>query len=219
MTEINKLNRDEQLAVIIANGSFLPETLIRRIVADKFVLVLDGAFNRLHELGIKPDVLLGDLDSVDQSLVEREDLSIIHAPDQDKTDLQKGIVYCDDLGMARIEIICATGGERMDHVLGNFRTLRSCYDVERELIMHTAHQSIRFVKNGSCTIQGKPGDKCGIMAFPEAYFTSKGLRWNGDHHFLEFAYSESTCNELISERAIIEVQGEALVIEPLHYSH
>lgn len=205
-------------AVIVANGSFLPKELIQRIVADKFVLALDGAFNKLHELVIMPDALLGDLDSVDMSLVEQAGVEVISVPDQNKTDLQKGIAYCDDLAVSQIEIICATGAKRMDHALGNFRTLRSCYDPERVMLLHTAHQTIRFIKNDTCTIEGKAGDKCGIMAFPEAHFTSSGLRWNGNHHFLEFAYSDSTCNELVADRAIIDVQGEALIIGPLHYA-
>ena len=201
--------------VIIANGSFLPNSLINKIIADKYVLALDGAFNQLHELAIMPNALLGDLDSVDKQLLENSEVTIVPAPDQNKTDLQKGIAYCDRLGASQVEIICATGGERMDHALGNFRALRSSHNPERDLCLHTAHQTIRFVKDSSCEIHGKPGDKCGIMAFPEAYFTSTGLRWNGDNHLLEFALSDSTCNELISECAKIQVRGEALIIGPL----
>lgn len=58
-----------------------------------FVIVLDGAINRVIDLGIKIDVLFGDFDRVDLSqeeiLKSQFPIEIIHAPNQDKTDLEK----------------------------------------------------------------------------------------------------------------------------------
>ena len=51
--------------VIIANGPFLTEDIIAEAVkvSDRIV-VLDGALGQLASLGIKPDIIIGDFDSI-----------------------------------------------------------------------------------------------------------------------------------------------------------
>ncbi len=222
----------ERQFVIVANGEFLRSEVLRSILAGKHVLALDGAIDRLMQLGIVPHTLLGDFDSIvsharwglesdfadidhdSESYIGKYGIHIVPAKDQSRTDLQKGIDYCDSQQAKCIDIICATSGDRMDHVLCNLRTLKSRYQSSRPLLIHTNTETIQFVCDDSCDIVGEVGDKCGIFAFPEASFSSSGLRWNGDNTPLKFAFSDSACNELTSRNARIAIQGEALLISP-----
>jgi len=196
--------------LIIANGDFLSTDLIAKAAKDKRIVALDGAYNRLAALNILPDIVLGDFDSIDQAVTNKA-IEVIHAPDQHKTDLIKGIEYCDQQGAASISIICAAGG-RMDHHEAAMRSLRRAYRKDRPMCLHTEQQTIRFVKDESLIIMGKVGDKCGILAYPAAVMTSSGLRWDVRDYKLEFAFSDSTSNELSMPTAEIHISGEALII-------
>jgi thiamine pyrophosphokinase len=88
---------DQEPALIIANGAACSEELMGQLLEwSPLVIVLDSAINRVIELGIKVDVLLGDFDRGFDPDYYRElqyPLEIIHTPNQDKTDLEKAFDY------------------------------------------------------------------------------------------------------------------------------
>ena len=115
--------RDEQEpALLIANGAACdPELLGQLLEWSPTVVVLDSAIWRVLDLDVKVDVLLGDFDrALDLNLVRARQypIEIIPAPDQDKTDLQKGIELLIERGYPAVNIVWATG-RRADHTLAN----------------------------------------------------------------------------------------------------
>lgn len=205
--------------VIIANGTFHTKEIIEEVIRGKTIIALDGAANKLRKLNIKPDVILGDFDSINDSLsfFQTKKVLIVPAKNQDFTDLQKGIQYCDTQNAESIHIICAHGRDE-DHHQSNFRTLRKEYKKERPIYLHSETQTLRQAKDETITFDGCVGDKCGIVAAPAGSFTSTGLKYNGKNYELNYGHSESTSNELISDSATVTITGEALVIMPPIYS-
>lgn len=219
--------------IIIANGPFLPPAIIMEAIQNKTIVSLDGATNKLSRLNITPHIILGDFDSINKANRERygikggivdidddspaykgnENVMIVPAKIQNATDLQKAIRYCDKIGAASITILCATGG-RMDFHESNLRTLRSHYRETRPLIMHTEQQTIRYLKDEDLIMTGMPGDKCGVVGYPEGFMTSEGLEYETNNYPLKFGFSESTCNALKGYQAVIRIKGEALAITP-----
>lgn len=117
---------DQEPALIIANGAACsPELLGQLLEWSPFVIVLDSAIERVFELGIKVDVLLGDFDRDFNPEYYREKqypLEIIYTPDQDKTDLEKGLEYLIEKGHKAANIVWATG-KRADHTITNITNL------------------------------------------------------------------------------------------------
>lgn len=119
--------RDEQEpALLIANGESCSEELLGQLLEwSPVVVVLDRAIWRVLDLGIKIDVLLGDFDEgLDLDLIRQSQfpLEIIHTPDQNKTDLEKGIEYLISRGHSAVNIVWATG-RRADHSLTNMTNI------------------------------------------------------------------------------------------------
>lgn len=119
--------RDKQEpALIIANGeSCSAEVLGQLLEWSPYVLVLDGALDRVMDLQIKIDAVLGDFDSlhnVEEKLQHYGPIEVIHTPEQDKTDLQKGIDYLMQQGHKAANVVWATG-RRADHHFNNLATL------------------------------------------------------------------------------------------------
>lgn len=90
-----------------------------------YVLVLDGALQRVLDMNIRVDAVLGDFDSVAPGWEEHgalQGVRIVHAPDQERTDLQKGIEFLIAEGQTAAHIVWATG-RRSDHHFNNVATL------------------------------------------------------------------------------------------------
>ncbi|GAB4392943.1 MAG: thiamine diphosphokinase [Gammaproteobacteria bacterium] len=198
--------------LIIADGDYQSPQLIKTLMLNKTVIALDGSYSRLKNLDIKPDIVLGDMDTLQVDLQELSKITkVIKLPDQNTTDLQKAIIYCDQHNAEQIDIVCALGG-RVDHTLVNLRVLRKYYRKQRSIILHTDTQQMQFVRDQKITIHGKIGDYCAIMAFPQGQFSSHGLKYDVINFPLEFGESESACNQLASTQALLNIQGDALLI-------
>lgn len=122
MSSHHIVREGQEPALIIANGEACSNELLGQLLEwSPFVVVLDGAMHRVSELGIKVDVLLGDFDSKNNAIdfaASQMNIEIVHTPDQDKTDLQKGIELLIDRKFESVNILWATG-RRADHNLSN----------------------------------------------------------------------------------------------------
>ncbi len=119
--------RDKQEpALIIANGASCSTELLEQLLEwNPFVMVLDGALDRVLDLGIRIDALLGDMDGAEdhrEKTAHLQGLKILYRPDQQWTDLQKGIEYLIEEGFPGANILWATG-LRADHTFNNIATL------------------------------------------------------------------------------------------------
>ncbi|WP_427872582.1 thiamine diphosphokinase [Flavobacterium sp. MMS24-S5] len=113
---------DQEPALIIANGAACdPELLGQLLEWSPLVIVLDSAIERVIELGIKVDVLLGDFDrGFDPEIYKTSQfpIEIVHTPDQDKTDLEKAFDYLIERKIPAVNVVWATG-KRADHTITN----------------------------------------------------------------------------------------------------
>jgi thiamine pyrophosphokinase len=91
--------------------------------------------------------------------------------------------------------------------------------------IYTDTQVLEYVKDREIIITGTSGQHCGIMAFPKARMSTRGLKYDthiettNDSFDLELGFSESISNELSQETATIKIQGEALIIYSHPYCH
>ncbi len=117
---------DQEPALIIANGAACnPELLGQLLEWSPLVIVLDSAMERVMELDIKVDVLLGDFDrDFDPNYYKEKQypIEIVHTPDQDKTDLEKAFDYLYERNIPAVNVVWATG-KRADHTITNLTNI------------------------------------------------------------------------------------------------
>ncbi|WP_026728959.1 thiamine diphosphokinase [Flavobacterium denitrificans] len=117
---------DQEPALIIANGAACsPELLGQLLEWSPLVVVLDSAIERVLELGIKVDVLLGDFDRGFDPEIYRTSqypIEIVHTEDQEKTDLEKACDYLVERGIPAVNVVWATG-KRADHTITNLTNI------------------------------------------------------------------------------------------------
>ena len=111
---------------MIANGQSCSMELLGQLLEwNPYVLVLDGALDRVLMNGIKVDAVLGDYDSLNVNRVSldlEQQINWIHTPDQDFTDFDKGIEHLIDEGYSAVNVVWATG-KRLDHAHNNLLSM------------------------------------------------------------------------------------------------
>jgi thiamine pyrophosphokinase len=201
--------------LIVANGPFLSKAIILEAAENAFIIALDGASNKLFKLGIKPNIILGDFDSFQGKVDFFSDVKRLIIPDQNFTDLQKGLKFAKKYA-SEIHIVCATGG-RMDHEQSNIRSLQSEYSIHCPIYLHNECQTMTFASNQTILIAGKHHDYCGLFGMPEAVMLVKnaGLGYGGEKPYVLSSSSFSVSNRLIGDDgAIVEITGDALIVNP-----
>ena len=129
---------DQEPALIIANGAACSEELMGQLLEwSPLVIVLDAAIERVLELGIKVDVLLGDFDrgfNSEYYLEKQYPLKIVHTPNQDKTDLEKAFDYLIEEGHKAVNVVWATG-KRADHTITNITNIVAYRDTLKIVVL------------------------------------------------------------------------------------
>ena len=140
---------DQEPALIIANGASCSYELLGQLLEwSPIVVVLDNAIERVLQLSIKVDVLLGDFDDDFNPEVYKEKqfpLEIVHTPNQDKTDLEKAFDYLIEKGHNAVNVVWATG-KRADHTITNITNIVSYRD-KLKIVILDDHSKIFLLPN------------------------------------------------------------------------
>jgi len=217
MSSHHIVREGQEPALIIANGEACSNELLGQLLEwSPFVVVLDGAISRVLELGIKVDVLLGDFDSHNHALeyiTAQQPVEIVHAPDQNKTDLQKGIEFLISRNFDAVNIIWAMG-RRADHTLSNVTDIVR-YKNQIGIVLLDDYSRIfplpkKFQK---WYVQHTP-----ISLMPVGTVkgvSSKGLMYELNQDELLLGYRTSSSNETIADGvvSITHEEGDLLLME------
>lgn len=117
-------------AIIIANGNYLDKEKFLELFDDgDYIICADGGLNYAHNMGIKPDLLLGDLDSANENYLKfYQDIEIMkYNPEKDYTDTELAIITAIKKGYTNICLVCATG-TRLDHTGANIYLIEKYYN-------------------------------------------------------------------------------------------
>lgn len=173
----------------------------------------DGSANKLIQMGIKPSLIIGDLDSLNRDIIPSE-IEILHIPDQNSTDLQKVLDVIEDKDLFPCMIYGVTGRET-DHTLYNLAVIEQ-YSQKHKIIFHDSAYKDRekygiYVQD---FLYGKlsVGSKISILSSSNSMVTTKGLTWELNNFELSSKIS-SARNIVKSEEVEIKVhQGQVLVL-------
>lgn len=114
------MNEKKNVSVILNGQMPTDDTIINQITNSNYIIAVDGSANKLFDLEIIPDVIIGDLDSLQN--IKNKDIELVETPDQNKTDFRKTLEWCIEKNILNISIF-GISGESEDHFLGNYYTL------------------------------------------------------------------------------------------------
>lgn len=93
--------------------------LIEPIGAEDYVIAADGGLAHTRKLGITPQAIIGDFDSLGYV----PEGSTVFPVEKDDTDSMLAVKHALALGYRRFALYGAMDGKRLDHTVANFQTL------------------------------------------------------------------------------------------------
>jgi thiamine pyrophosphokinase len=137
-------------ALIIANGEVPAPGLVRPLLRTcDLIVCADGGANTARKLGIIPDIILGDLDSMTAATRRHfRNVPLLRIAEQENTDLEKALLSCVRWGIQSVDVVGATGG-RIDHTaaaMGCFRRFGSRIVMEMHDSSGTLSRAGRHVR-------------------------------------------------------------------------
>jgi thiamine pyrophosphokinase len=114
------MNEKKNVSVILNGQMPTDDAIINQITNSDYIIAVDGSANKLFDLEIIPDVIVGDLDSFEN--INNKNIELVETPDQNKTDFRKTLEWCIEKNILNISIY-GISGKSEDHFLGNYYTL------------------------------------------------------------------------------------------------
>src|SRR5690242_4120491 len=202
------------LVVVFAGGDPVDPRVARLVPHDAMFVAADSGLHAAHQLGIRVDVVVGDMDSVDSvqldhaiangAVVER------HRADKDFTDLELAFQVAQRAGATDVLVVGGAGG-RLDHLLANQLLLAS--DTYQHLHVECLAGDARCtVVRGRAELHGKPGSLLTLLALggPANGIRTTGLRYPLDNDTLHPGSTRGVSNELVEPRATLECDDGVL---------
>lgn len=203
--------------VVCSGGTIRATDALRR--EPHVVIAADGGADEALRLGLRVDVLVGDMDSVSPSSLEAVEAAggrvVRHPADKDATDLELALDEAIASGVDRVLVAGGAGG-RLDFVLGNALVLthERLSAVEIDAVFGVARL---HVVRDERAFDGEIGELVSLLAVggPARGVRTRGLRWELDGHDLPAASGWGMSNELTEGSASIALgEGVVLVVRP-----
>lgn len=174
------------------------------------IIAADGAMNALHELGLVPKVVIGDLDSVSTEILAN--IEVIHKPDQNSCDFEKALLYLREAHLLPAIIVGINGGY-IDHILNNISIF-----LQQDCIFYASSIVGHVIRAGEERIFSLPiNTKISLIGFPSAQVSTQGLQWELQNYEMCFLGKNSSFNRTCAEYVSITVHtGLSLVLVYLH---
>lgn len=183
------------------------------------VIAADGGLDRALDLGLRPSVVVGDLDSVsDGSLrrAESEGIRIVrHPAEKDATDLELALDEALALGARRVLVVASAGG-RLDHLLTSTLLLAAPAYAGVEVDALVGEALVHVVRNAR-VLAGTPGEILTLAAVGGAAegIVTEGLAYPLHDETLHPGSSRGVSNVFSAPEARVTVaNGVLLAIRP-----
>ncbi len=205
-------------AVVFANADINDYSFCEEYIKDAVIICCDGGMRHAMRLGITPDYIVGDFDSVSADVLEyykRQDIELKQVPcRKDETDMELGIRHAAEIGADDITLIGGIGS-RMDHTLANvFQLIRiNKLGITGRLVNEN---NIITICTGEARINGKKGDLVSFVPItPEVRgVTTYGLEYPLDRATLYMDSPLGVSNVMEgSEAGYTFEEGMALIIK------
>lgn len=204
-------------AVIFLRSSFFKPAQFEERTKNALLIGCDGGTQHILDLGLVPDVAIGDFDSFDPVKLPTQTKVIRFPADKDKLDSELAIRYAIEQGCTKITIL-GFYGDRFDHMLGNTFLLSHPDFQDIDLRIISGQQEIYAVRQ-SVQIHGQIDDVISFFPLSEiarATSTHGALNYPLNDYELSPHGNQGISNVLVKKTVEVEVQQGSLLIIHTH---
>jgi thiamine pyrophosphokinase len=203
-------------AVVVAGSPVVDELDEVLISSADLVVAVDGGADALARIGLVPDLLVGDLDSISsETLADLRARGIqkeVLPTAKDETDTEAALCLVVGRGADEIVVYGALGGPRFDHMLGNILLLSAPWLTGKKVRLLDGRHEV-FLAHGDATFVGQTGDVVSLLPLTpqvEAVAT-EGLQYPLAGETLHQFSTRSVSNRMIGTQARV-THGEGVLL-------
>jgi thiamine pyrophosphokinase len=203
-------------AFIYTGGAIHPSYITEMPAEGDLILAADSGFSNARALGVMPQILLGDFDSLGDGVEVPDGVEVIRVPaEKDDTDTQLAVRTALERGATELVIIGGLEG-RLDHTLSSIAILEYLDKNHIHALMTSGKNRVRFLRNNSTLIAR---DKHRYLSLIAADPVVKGVTLEGCKYPLKKArlsrlFQFAVSNEITGNCAFLDVRrGGVWIIE------
>lgn len=205
--------------LLFANGDCSDPAFYRGLVRENdYIICADGGARHALSIGLQPHLVIGDADSLDDAV--RQEIEclpaefILYPREKDKSDLELALKRAISLRPRQILLLCATGGDRLEHLLANVLLLEIPLAAGIEAAIIDETHEIRIMER-ELEVEGTVGDYLSLLPLTSKVGGVKthGLKYPLHRESLFFSSTRGLSNEFTAPKASIKIStGRLLVI-------
>lgn len=192
--------------IIIAGGKF-PRRITRSFFKDSYIICADSGYDFALEKKIKPDLILGDFDSISKAgkdLLSNANSSEVEVfpVKKDKSDTELAIDVAIRKKFEEIYILAGIG-TRLDHSFTNILSLKAFYNKNIKMMVIDDNNSIFYTEED---ISLKKTDRyISFIPIEKSIISLSGFEYNLDKEELSVGKSRQISNKIIGDKAYLKV--------------
>ena len=197
-----------ETCVIFCAGEF--DALLEPIRDTDLVMAADGGLRHLRKIGVDPDCVLGDFDSL--GYVPQG--ASVFPVEKDDTDSMLAVRRGLEMGCRRFVLYGGMDGPRLDHTIANLQTLQFLADRGAQGFLVGLNHIAAVVKNGAIAFSE---DAEGIislfcMGADAQGVTIRGVQYELTDGCLSAGFPLGVSNHFVGEKSKISVKDGSLLV-------
>ncbi len=200
-------------AYIFAGGAVDPANIYCKPREGDLTVAADSGWHNAALLGITPQILLGDFDSIGgEALPEAEEILQVPA-EKDSTDTQLAVDLALSRGATEIVIIGGLSG-RLDHALSNLGVLEALAQRNVYAVIEDGFNRVRFIRSTGLLVARSAYTYLSLLAADKFVkgVSVEGCKYPLKKARLERSHGWTVSNEITGNCALVEVRRGALYV-------
>jgi thiamine pyrophosphokinase len=210
-------------AVIVADGDVPTRVQLERMLGTggdvALVVAADGGAAKAIALGLTPDVVVGDQDSLAPEAAEQLRADgvevLVHPAAKNESDTELALREAIDRGATELLVIGAFGGTRIEHTIANLLLLASPQLRAVDTRLADGSSEVRLLEGaGSLTVNGARGDFVSLHPLEPRVegVTTEGLEYSLADEPLLQGPARGLSNVMTGDAATISVRSGRLLV-------
>ena len=194
--------------IIFCAGGF--NGLVEPVEEEDFIIAADGGVAHTENLGVSPQVVLGDFDSLGYVPSGAE----VFPVEKDDTDSMLAIKKGLALGCTDFVLYGSLDGSRLEHTVANFQALQYLVDHGASGALVGLNQIVTLVKNGQVDFPAEFDGYLSVfcMGADAKGVSIKGLHYETENAVLTAGFPLGVSNRFVGRKASICVEEGSLLL-------
>lgn len=199
-------------AIVIAGGDISAPAFYKPFVSEaEYILCADSGYLNAKKIGIVPDLVVGDFDSMPQNELPDSIERLVLPVEKDETDLHTCIRTAIEQGAKEI-LVFGGRGSRLDHSMAAVSLAYMAYLQGVRVRLIDEHNEL-FVFSGEVEVQKKEGYHLSLMPLTETSgIYTEGLYYPVDNGQMAWGNPYGVSNEFAADVAKIRVEKGVMML-------